>query len=75
VAFSQWGYGAKGYELYDLIKDPGEFTNQANNPEYSTIVKKMKHLLLKSRVQAGYESYKEKEQEGKKTKKFKSTKH
>ena len=53
--FTQWGFGEKGMELYDLIKDPGEFTNQATNPEYADVVKTLKKQLLGKREAAGFE--------------------
>ena len=53
--FTHWGYGKKGKELYDLKKDPGEFTNLANNPEYAEVLSKMKKRLLKKRDEAGYD--------------------
>ncbi|MDZ8120031.1 sulfatase [Pontiella agarivorans] len=43
--FTQWGEGAENMELYDLNKDPGEFSNQAMNPEYKTTVEKMKKRI------------------------------
>ena len=52
--FTQWGYGKSGYELYDLSKDPGEFTNQANNPEYKAVLDKLKAQLLDKRKAAGF---------------------
>ena len=52
--FTQWGFGKSGYELYDLDKDPGEFTNQAQNPEYKTVLEKLKTQLLTKRTAAGF---------------------
>lgn len=43
--FTQWGEGTENMELYDLNKDPSEFTNQAQNPEYKATVEKMKTRL------------------------------
>jgi hypothetical protein len=31
-------YGEKGEELYDMIKDPHQYTNLINNPEYAEIL-------------------------------------
>ena len=53
--FTQWGFGAKGMELYDLKKDPREFTNQAQNPEYANIRRDMRKLLIAKRREAGFE--------------------
>ena len=52
--FTHWGFGSKGYELYDLSKDPKEFTNQAKNPEYENHLKNLKDRLIKKRVSAGF---------------------
>lgn len=52
--FTQWGFGEKGMELYDLKKDPGEFTNQARNPEYATMVETLRKQLLAKRDEAGF---------------------
>ena len=55
--YTQWRFGQSGLELYDLSKDPGEFTNLANNPEYASVVKKMEARLLAKRDEAGYAGY------------------
>lgn len=38
-------YGAKEEEFYDTTKDPHEWTNQIDNPEYATTVKKLRALV------------------------------
>ena len=52
--FTQWGFGTKGMELYDLRKDPGEFTNLAGDPSYDKSLKKLKAQLEAKRADAGY---------------------
>lgn len=52
--FTQWGFGQKGLELYDLKKDPSEFINQATNPEYSEVVKNLQAQLIATRDAAGF---------------------
>ena len=38
-------YGAKEEEFYDTTKDPHEWTNQIDNPEYATTVNKLRALV------------------------------
>ena len=52
--FTQWGFGRKGMELYDLKTDPGEFTNQAENPKYAAIVESLRKQLIAKRLAAGF---------------------
>jgi iduronate 2-sulfatase len=54
--FTQWGHGENGMELYDLQRDPGEFVNQAGNPEYAVALEDMKKRLNGTRNTAGYEA-------------------
>jgi 5'(3')-deoxyribonucleotidase len=32
-------YGQEGEELYDMIKDPHQYTNVANTPAYAAMLK------------------------------------
>lgn len=53
--FTQWGFGERGLELYDLKTDPGEFTNQAKNPAYATALKTLQQQLRIKRNSAGFQ--------------------
>ena len=45
-ALLQYGNkGEKGYELYDMVKDPKQYTNLAKNPKYAADLKDMKKML------------------------------
>ena len=52
--YTHWGFGYAGEELYNLKNDPGEFTNLAKYPEYSSTIKELKQKLIAKRTQAGY---------------------
>ncbi len=43
--FAYMRYDDGQEELYDMVKDPLQFTNQANNPEYSSVLKQMQKRL------------------------------
>jgi iduronate 2-sulfatase len=45
-------------ELYDMGKDPKQFTNQAANPEYSNILKQMRSRLDARLMEAGLDEAK-----------------
>jgi iduronate 2-sulfatase len=64
--FTQWGFGEKGMELYNLKEDPCEFTNLADKPEYATVMAGMKKRLNDKRNAAGYEDFKRRESERRK---------
>lgn len=57
--FTQWGFGEKGMELYDLKNDPDEFTNQAENPEYASVLKTLQAQLIATRDAAGFKQNQE----------------
>lgn len=53
VMGERWHYVSNlsgAQELYDLSKDPMEWTNLVNNPEYASIVAEMKKSVPKKRV-------------------------
>ena len=39
----------RGWEFYDLKKDPGEMNNAYNDPQYQDIIKEMKEEILRQR--------------------------
>ncbi len=43
--YIEWDNGNKGVELYDQKKDPIEYNNLAEKPEYSAVVTEMKQLI------------------------------
>ena len=43
--FSSWDNGAEGEELYDLIKDPEEFHNVVEDPNYRQQAEELRSLL------------------------------
>ena len=57
--FTQWGFGEKGMELYDLKNDPGEFTNLAKNPKYAPVRDRLQKQLQSKRDEAGFKKNKQ----------------
>ena len=49
--YAEWGE-AKAAELYDLEKDPREYTNLVRSPEYRVVVNRMKETLANRHRQA-----------------------
>jgi uncharacterized sulfatase len=45
--YTEWAFGKEGKELYDHSVDPKELKNLAYEPQYESIVKKMKQYLEK----------------------------
>ncbi|MEX0981327.1 MAG: sulfatase [Bacteroidales bacterium] len=45
--YTEWDEGKKGRELYDQVKDPIEYNNLAEKPEYKELVSEMRELLYK----------------------------
>ncbi|OUW19184.1 MAG: hypothetical protein CBD18_01315 [Opitutales bacterium TMED158] len=45
--YTEWGEGAFGNELYDYDRDPEELSNLARDPEYASLVKRLKTQLEK----------------------------
>ena len=43
--YTEWAHGKHGVELYDHLKDPGEYYNLGDNPEYTNVVSQMTELL------------------------------
>ena len=46
-------YGDKGEELYDMVKDPHQYKNLVNNPEYATVLEEAR-AKFKQRMAAAY---------------------
>ena len=49
-------YGDKGEVLYDMVKDPEQYTNVINNPNYAEIIKKAR-LDLMNRLFALWQNF------------------
>lgn len=43
--YTEWDYGRRGTELYDLQADPGESRNLAKDASYATVIPELKALL------------------------------
>ena len=50
--YNEWSRGNKGKELYDQVKDPGEFTNLTDDPKYKNVVAEMAGLMTEARKRA-----------------------
>ncbi len=46
-AYLEYSNGRDGAELYDMVKDPQQFTNLVNDPAYAVKVKELKERLAK----------------------------
>jgi arylsulfatase A-like enzyme len=46
--YTQWGLGEHGHELYDYESDPNEYSNLADIPEHSSLVKDLESRLRSS---------------------------
>lgn len=52
--YTEWGTGtSREVELYDLVKDPQEFTNVANQPAYAATLKTLGVRLAQRKQDAG----------------------
>jgi len=51
--YTEWDAGARGVELYDLTRDPQEFTNVADEPAYQDTRVKLAKRLAKRKLEAG----------------------
>jgi len=38
-------YGDQGEVLYDMVKDPGQYSNLIDNPDYTETIKKAREQL------------------------------
>ncbi len=48
--YTEWDFGRRGVELYDLKVDPAELKNVARDPENAPVIAKLKRLLANSPV-------------------------
>ena len=69
-AFIQHGEFHDEYELFDMDKDPNQFTNQSKNPEYKAVLESFKKSLADKLAEVrdndlgiDYEAYKKKQKE------------
>lgn len=46
-SYRSWIDGTQGEELYDIVKDPYEYTNLAGNPDYKSTLNEMRILLAR----------------------------
>jgi uncharacterized sulfatase len=48
--YTEWDYGRRGVELYDLQADPHELKNLAKDPATAGVVANLRHLLRHSPI-------------------------